>query len=82
MDEGMGATERTIANHIKLYSERTHSPPRPPSGTVCGVDTGNSGDLADEGVEATGRKINRNGLCVCERNMHIINQVMLNEHLH
>ena len=54
--------------------------PRPPSGTVCGVDTGNEGGLADEGVcgvatgnggglvdegvEATGREINEN---VCER---------------
>ena len=27
VDEGMGATERTIANHIKLYSECTHTQP-------------------------------------------------------
>ena len=56
--------------------------PRPPSGTVCGVDIGNGGDLADEGMEATGREMNGNSLHICERSMHIINQVMLNEHLH
>ena len=49
----MGATKRTIPNHIKLYSECTHTAlPRPPSGTVCEVEICN-GDLADERVEAT-----------------------------
>ena len=75
-DEGMGATKRTIANRITLYSEYTHKAlPRPPFGTVCGVDVGN-GDLAYEVVEATGRKINRNSLCICERSLHLINHVM------
>ena len=65
VDEGMGTTERTIANDIKLYSECTHTAlPRPPSGTVCEVDIANRGGLADEGVEATGREINEN---ICER---------------
>ena len=68
MDEGMGTTKTTIANHIKLYSECTHTAlPRPPFGTVCDVDIGNGGDLADEGVEATGKQINENSLCICER---------------
>ena len=51
-----GGTKRTSANHIKLHSECTHTAlPRPPSGTVCGVDIGNRADLEDEGAVATGR---------------------------
>ena len=64
---------------ISNYIVNAHTAlPRPPTGTVCGVDTGNRGDLADERVEATGREINGNSLRICERSMHIINQVMLN----
>ena len=38
-----------------------HTPlPRPPSGTVCGVDMGNGGDLEDEGVDTGGKQINEN----------------------
>ena len=58
-----------ISNYV-VYSEcthtHTHGLPRPSSGTVCGVDIGNGGDLADEGVEATGRNINENILCICK----------------
>ena len=67
---------------IPNYIVNAHTAlPRPSSGTVCGVDIGNGGDLADEGVEATERKINESSLCICERSMHISNHVMLSEHL-
>ena len=47
----------------KLYIVNAHTAlPRPPHGTVCGVDTGNEGDLADEEMEAIGREINENSL--------------------
>ena len=58
--------------------------PRPPSDTVCEVDIGNRVDLADEGMEATGQQTIKTVMhaFVKERSLHLISQVMLNEHLH
>ena len=74
-----------------LLHSQTHIP-RGPSGSVSRMAVGTGGgtvgigvgatEQLSEGVEATGREINRNSLRICERSMHIINQLMLNELLH
>ena len=57
VDAGEGATEKTITHHIRLVYWQSLLQGWL-SGSVLGVTIGIGGGIVDEGVEATGRRIN------------------------